>query len=158
VEIPSFVNAGRACGYALLTVLLVGCAGHVRGLVEPTPAGSRLTTVEGRVYKLILTGESTPIHRLDGHFVDAWGQRVFNTIRVSRWTVGEGLHGMPTWVGKLVVMGEQLGIEDMNSGVFYLLDDKAAGTLRVHADKVVLVEGYVDGPHMVHAVYYRLLE
>ena len=26
VDIPSSVNAGRACGYALLTVFLVGCA------------------------------------------------------------------------------------------------------------------------------------
>jgi len=141
-----------------LTALLLGCSTHVRGLVEPTPAGARLTTVEGRVYKLILSGGSLPIHHLDGHLVDAWGPRVFNAIRVGRWTVGEGLHGLPTWVGELVPMGQQLGIEDLNSGVFYLLDDDAAATLQAYAGQVALVEGYVVGPHRVEVLYYRILE
>ena len=158
VELPSSVNAGRACGYALLTVLLCACATHVRGLVEPTPSGARLTTLDGRVYKLVLTGSARPIHQLDGHLVDAWGPRVFNAVRVARWRVGDGLHGMPTWVGVLVAMGQQLGIEDVNTGVFYLLDDDAAETLRGHVGEVVLVEGYVVGPHQVRVLYYRLLE
>jgi hypothetical protein len=141
-----------------LTVILAGCATHVRGLVEPRPMGSRLTTVDGRVYKLILTGTAAPIQKLDGHIIDAWGVRVFNAIRVGRWTVGDGLHGMTTWVGTLVQMGDQLGIEDMNSGSFYWLDDQAAAVLRSSHGEVALVEGYIDGPHRVKVMYYRLLE
>ncbi len=149
---PSPVNACGACGYALLTALLFGCATHVRGLVEPTPTGARLTTVEGRSYRLILTPQSAPIHSLDGHLVDAWGTRVFRTVRVGRWMVGEGLHGMPTWVGELVVLGDQLGVEDVNSGVFYLLDDASAPALQAYAGEIVLLEGYVTGPHRVHVL------
>ncbi len=127
-------------------------------MVEPTTAGSRLTTVNGHVYRLVLTGSATPIHSLDGHLVDVWGPQFLRTVRVARWTVGEGLHGMPTWVGELVPMGDQLGIQDRNSGVFYMLDDKTAALLGPSAGGIALIEGYVDGPHRVKAVYYRILE
>jgi hypothetical protein len=126
--------------------------------VEPTSTGARLTTVQGQSYRLILTPQSAPIHHLDGHLIDAWGPRIFRTVRVGRWTVGEGLHGMPTWVGDLVPLGEQVGIEDLNSGVLYLLDDAAAATLTPHVGEVVLLEGYVIGPHRVQVLYYRVLE
>ena len=158
MEIPSSVNVGRALSYALLTVLLGACAAHVRGLVEPAGAGARLTTVDGRVYKLILTGGAVPIRALGGHLIDVQGPRLANAIRVGTWSVGDGLHGMPTWVGKLVVMGDRVGIQDINSGALYFVDEKAGDLLRASDDQVVLLEGYVDGPHTVKVLYYRVLD
>ena len=55
-------------------------------------------------------------------------------------------------------MGARLGIEDRNSGSFYLLHGPDINDLRAHLDEVVLVEGYVDGPNTVRIVHWISLQ
>lgn len=142
----------------ILLSLLGGCAVHLQGMVEPAAGGPRLFTAEGDRYKLVLIGEAQPLAHLDGHFVSIDGTRVFGAVTVGDWKVIEGVHGMSVWVGPVAAMGSQLGIEDRNSGGFYWLHGEAVGELRRHTGELVLVEGYVDGPHEVQVLYFTLLE
>lgn len=143
---------------ATLGLLLVGgCAYHQTGLVEVGPRGTTLVEPDGDSVTLVLGEGSQPIRHLEGHLVDVEGQRFMRAVRVEGWRVPEGLHGMAAWVGPLTPMGSQLGLQDRNSGGFYLLDPEAEKALARYADQVVLLEGYVDGPHRIHVLFYRVL-
>jgi hypothetical protein len=50
-----------------------------------------------------------------------------------------------------------LGLQDRNSGAYYLLDPDAALELSPYVGLPVLVEGYVEGAHRVRVLYYRVL-
>jgi len=106
----------------------------------------------------VTVGDAAPLAHLEGYLVHVDGRRVFRTVRVEDWQVPEGVHGMTAWVGELRTLGVQLGIQDRNSGGFYLLDAEAEARLADDAGKVVLVEGYVIGPHRVKVMYARVLE
>lgn len=135
-----------------------GCAFHATGLARPTSGGPTLQTIDGTTLRLVVGPDAAPLGHLDGHTVTVDGQRVFGAVRVTDWRVEEGLHGMPVWVGPVQRMGAQIGIEDRNSGAFYWVDDAAIRTLSAHVGQVVLVEGYVDGPHRVKVLYWRPLD
>lgn len=144
---------------AVLGIATGGCAFHAEGLVGPEGAVTVLNTLDGERYRLALDSEDTrPLAFLQNHTTEIDGTRVFRVVHVTDWKVLEGLHGMPTWVGVLQDQGgRNLGITDRNSDAFYVLDEGATGLLRPELGKVVLVEGYVEGPHQVHVVYYRVL-
>lgn len=148
----------RAALLCATWLLAASCAVHRHGIVEPTRWGARLVTADGEVHRLVLLGDAAPVGRLDGHFVSVHGTRALGRLRVTDWAVVDGVHGMSAWSGRLAAMGSQLGIEDRRTKGFYWLDDRAARALRAHAGEVVLVEGYVDGPHRVKVLHYRLLE
>lgn len=117
-----------------------------------------MNTLDGERYRLALdTADARPLAFLDGHTTEIDGTRVFRVVHVTDWKVPEGLHGMPVWVGALQQEGRRIGLYDRNSRAFYVLDDAATSTLQGDVGKVALVEGYVEGPHRVHVVYYRLL-
>lgn len=127
------------------------------GLVRPHGEGTRLLTQEGEEYRLVLLGDARPIAALDGHLVEVDGSRFGRRIRVTDWSVLEGKHGLPTWVGVLRRHGEQIGLHDRNSDAFYLVDRASEGVLAPWLGNVVLLEGYVVGAHLVRVVYYRPL-
>ena len=137
---------------------VAGCSFHASGLARPDGAGVSLEQMDGHIVRLVTGPESFPLRALDGHSITIDGQRIGRTVRVGAWTVDDGLHGMPVWVGPVRLMGAQIGIEDHNSQAFYWVDDDAARTLAPHADKVVLLEGYIDGPHRIHVLYWRSLD
>ncbi len=115
-------------------------------------------TLEGDRFRLGLERpDARPLAFLDGHTAVIDGTRVFRVVHVADWTVPEGLHGMPVWVGALEDHGKKVGLTDRNTRAFYVFDDAATDLLRRDLGKVVLVEGYIEGPHQVHVVYYRLL-
>jgi hypothetical protein len=116
-----------------------------------------IDTLDGEHYRLALPADARPLAHLDGHTTVIDGTRTFDVVRVTDWKVPEGLHGMPAWVGRLEEQGVQVGLLDRNSEAFYLVDAGAADLLRPDVGKVVLLEGYVEGPHRVHVVYYRVL-
>ena len=136
-----------------------GCHAHLTGMVEaPADEALRLKTSEGRAYRLVLPGDAAPVAKLDGFFVEVEGQRMCRTIRVADWEITQGLHGMSVWVGKLEERGIQLGMDDRNSGAFYFLDESATKTLRPYVGRLIVLEGYVVGPHRVKVMYYLPLE
>jgi hypothetical protein len=57
----------------------------------------------------------------------------------------------------LVGRGVQLGVQDRNSGAYYLVDEAAVQDLEPFIGKPVLLEGYVDGAHRIAVLYYRVL-
>jgi hypothetical protein len=144
----------------LLPILfLSGCLAHSRGIIVETQGlGPMLRTQEGQELRLVLLGEdAAALAHLDGAMVDVSGQRLFRNFRVDDWTVLSGSHGMATWVGPLRFLGSRVAIEDRGSGVTYVLDNDASKSLLDEVGSMVLLEGYVDGPHRIQVVFYDLL-
>jgi len=141
----------------LATLLRSGCPTHALGIVEPANPGTTLTTSTGMRYRLALGLDASPMKWLDGHMAEVSGPRVGKRIRVKEWKVVEGLHGLPVWVGELEARGVQIGLQDRNSGAYYLVDQEAANTLWPFLGEPVLLEGYVEGAHRVRVVYFRVL-
>ena len=137
--------------------LLASCASKVVGIVEPADGGMRLITPVGKEVRLVLLEDARSIRYLDGHMVEVRGPKLGKTLKVRDWKVREGLHGLAVWVGPLEARGVQVGVHDRNSGGFYLLDDEAARDLEIYAGHPAVLEGYIEGPHRLHVVYYRVL-
>jgi hypothetical protein len=140
-----------------LFALTFGCAVHVIGLVHPEDGTTVLETLEGERYVLAATGDARPLGYLNGHEAEIRGTRLLGAVRIRSWKVTDGLHGMPTWVGVLQTHGMMLGLQDQNSGAFYLVDPDAARELLPYVGLPVLIEGYVEGAHRVRVIYYRIL-
>ena len=138
-----------------IVLLATGCATHAIGLIEPE--GPTLVTQEGKEYRLVLGPDSRPIAALDGHTVEIDGLRSGRRLRVTDWSVLEGVHGLPTWVGVLERHGGNLGLLDRNSDAYYLVAPEAIDVLTPFVGQVVLLEGFVEGAHVVRVVYYRPL-
>lgn len=143
---------------ALLSFQSSGCAVHLVGIVAPGDGrGTTLTTMEGKPYRLILSGDAKPMAYLDGHEAEIDGVKTFGRVRVQKWKVTQGLHGLEVWVGPLDERGVQVGIQDRNTGSYFLLDPDGAEALVPYVGETVLLEGYVVGAHVVKVVYYRVL-
>lgn len=134
-----------------------GCAWKGEGLVAHHGLGTTVTTPTGGRLKLVLGESDRALAHLDGHLVMLEGRRAFGSLRVTDWSVPEGTHGMAAWVGRLERRGVQLGLQDRNSGAYYLLDSASWPVLSGAVGQEVLVEGYVDGPHEVKVMFYRVL-
>lgn len=143
---------------APLALLLLGCMAHQSGLVQRDGEQVSLLTEHGKQIRLRLpTEEVRPVARLEDHLVEVDGIRGPGGLRVTDFKVREGLHGLSAWVGVLEPLGVQVAIHDRTSGATYILVPDSAETLRPYLMKPVLLEGYVEGPHMVRVMYYRVL-
>ncbi|MCB9685070.1 MAG: hypothetical protein H6738_07395 [Alphaproteobacteria bacterium] len=142
----------------LLLPILAGCALHRVGVVEVVEEGPvRLVSVDGRD-RLLLLGEAERLRYLDGHLVELDGTKTLGRLRVGQWRVIEGPRGLPVWYGPVQVLGSQVGIQDLGSGMFVYVDARAAERLRSKAGEWVLVEGYVEGPQRVVVLHWRSLD
>ena len=141
----------------LFALVGAGCATHRVGLVHAAEGPIVLESMDGKKVRLVTLGDAAPIAHLDGHMLEVWGQRLFGAMRISKWRVDQGIHGLATWVGKLEAHGVQIGLHDRNSGGFYFVSEKIEDELAPHLGKQVLLEGYVDGPHRIQVLFYRVL-
>ncbi len=140
-------------------LLLLGCIAHQSGLVQRDGEQVSLLTEHGKRIRLRLpTEEVRPVARLQDHLVELEGIRGPRGLRVTDFKVHEGLHGLTAWVGVLEPLGSQVAIRDRTSGAAYVLVSDSAEALRPFLFKPVLLEGYVEGPHQVRVLYYRVLE
>ncbi len=140
----------------LAVALLCGlsaCAVRARGVVESREGVAHLRTVEGQALRLIAVGPASGIGSLDGAWVEVAGERVFGTLRVGWWTVTEGPHGFPAYVGVLQPLGAQLVIADRASGATLVLDRTTTAALWPERGRLAVIEGYIDGPHQLHATW-----
>lgn len=157
--VKSLRSAPRSLGSALAGVLLLlsGCATHAIGIVAPADGDVLLTTVHGEDYRLVLDEDTRPLQYLDGHTAEVEGPASFGRLRVRDWSILEGLHGLPVWVGVLEWRQGALGLQDRNTGAFYYVDPDNEEVLDPFAGTPVLLEGYVEGAHRVRVVYFRVL-
>ena len=148
-----------AVGWIALALGSTGCAIHLTGFVAPLAEcrGTGLTTLEGRVYKLVLGPDSAPLGFLGGHLVAIDGAQSGARVRVTEWEILEGLHGLQVWVGPIDILGIQVGLADRNTGSYFVLDEASWDVLAPFIGKTVLVEGWVEGAHRLKVVYYRVL-
>ena len=116
-----------------------------------------LLTADGAELRLLLDEDSAPLAYLDGHLAELWGKRVLRKLTVEGWVVMEGLHGLPTWVGEVVVGPGGVHLADTTTDEAYRVDDSGADVLREFAGLPVLVEGYIEDAQVVRVVYFRVL-
>lgn len=135
--------------------------------MKATRTGLVLPPDEGRVYlaepdgsriALGLDGESAPLRHLHGVVVTVTGPRMGRRVLVRDWWVLDAGDGSNGYVGRLVVQGMRVFIEDRNSATLVVLDDQHSSELRPYAGKMVLLIGHVIGPNTVTPVVWRLLE
>lgn len=148
----------RGVAWIAAAFLAAGCTAHVRGLIAPVDGRPVVTTIEGKRYGLVLFGDAAALAALDGHLVQVDGPHALGLLGVTRWRVLDGLSGMTPWIGRVAVLGSQVGLEERGTATFYWLDDQTSRALRDHPGALVLVEGYVDGPHRIRALSVRALE
>jgi hypothetical protein len=134
-----------------------GCEFHEIGLVHGSPGQTTLDTPSDGQFQLGLGEDARPLRYLDGHEAEIWGSRIGHRVHVTDWKLGEGLHGMPSFVGVIEEQGAQIGMLDRNSKAYYVFDQESIPVLRPMAGKTVMVEGYVDGAHRVRVLFFRLL-
>jgi hypothetical protein len=140
-------------------VFLSGCAVYHQGqLLGEDGRRVRLYVQDGRELPLVTGPDSAGLMYLEGATVEVWGRKVVGGVVVNDWKVASGPHGMATWVGILERRGIQLGLQDRNSGAFYFFEEVSAGDLESFVGRQVMVEGYVEGPHIVRVLDYRVLE
>ena len=149
--VKSLRSVPRSLGSALAGagLILAGCATHAIGIVAPADDGVHLSTVHGEDYRLVLDDEARPLGYLDGHTAEVEGAASFGRLRVQEWSVLEGLHGLPVWVGVLQWRQGDLGLQDRNTGAFYYIDPDNQEVLEPFVGTPVLLEGYVEGDSVV---------
>lgn len=114
--------------------------------------------MDGTVLPLALDEGSAALGYLDGHIVQVEGGRVGKKVHVRRWSVLEGLSGMPVYVGVVIRTGGGAGLVERRSGERWTLDPKASATLLPWIGKIVLVEGYATGTGQLTATAWRPLD
>lgn len=144
------------CGFLLTS----GCIpAHKIGLMKTVNGQPQLVTMDGDKTKLKLQNESEALRILDGPSVEVWGKtNLSGHLVVNRFRVHEGNHGLAVWIGQLRRLGVQLGIDDANSGAFYLMGEGSWRHLEPFVGDRLLIEGFVDGPHRVKVLHFQVLD
>jgi hypothetical protein len=154
--LPRRICSILAIGWAVSSTS--ACAVRLRGVIEAPEGAPRLRTVDGRAWRLVALGPAAGLGQLDGAWVELTGQRTLGTVRVAWWTVSEGPHGFPAWVGVLTPYGSQLGVLDRGSGATLLLDDEATDALWPDRGRLAVLEGWIDGPHRLHVTWWKVVD
>jgi len=116
-----------------------------------------LRSLDGDARPLVLNGDAVALSSLDDCLVEIWGKQGFRGVRVDKYRVLEGTHGLTVWVGRLETRGGELGLIDREGSLFRRLNEEGKLALKVHKGRLVMIEGYVGGAELVRVVYYRLL-
>jgi len=139
--------------------LLLGCSlkGNVTGLVRTSDEVTVLDAVDGSTVELALVGDSRLIEDLEGHSVNVIGPRIGKTLRVREWSIVTGADGSTPYWGVLRWHGANLVLDDRNSGAQFVFDEGSYELLREGAGHLVLIQGFVVGPHVLHVMEWRVL-
>lgn len=150
----------RAGRWLLGGMLASGCHFQGSGVIEPAARGEgvELRSLDGAAFVLRLSDGTEPLGYLDGHIVQVVGSRVGRSVRVQRWSIVEGLSGMPVYVGVVQRHGLGVALIDRQTGETWALDEAASATLAGWIGKVVLVEGYATGTQQLTATAWRPLD
>lgn len=140
-----------------LLLILGGCAVHGHGVVVAAdPPMMRLS--EGQEYTLRVDEGVRELTQITDVVVEYWGRKRGRVLTVDDYKVGEGPHGMPTWIGTLTASGARLGLQDRNSGLFYVISEEDVDQIEDLVGETLLIEGYVDGPHEIRLMFITVLD
>lgn len=140
-----------------LVLWWLGCAVRRVGLVDVAPEPT-LTSAEAGRERLVLVGDGPRrLGALEAHLVEVEARRSGRSLAVTSFRVLEGPHGLPVWFGPIQVLGLQVAVADTGSGGTVLVDPDTADELRGLAGGWVAIEGWVEGPQLVHVVDLTLV-
>ncbi|HJN73143.1 MAG TPA: hypothetical protein QGF58_04320 [Myxococcota bacterium] len=128
---------------------------HLQGVVVP---GERLVLIEadGTRWKLEAGPDQRVLEQLEDCTLEVDGNRVGRRVVVRDWSVLAAADGSAPYLGQLRVHGNNLVLDDRNSGSTIVLEQ--ADQLREHEGKQVLVIGYVAAPHVVVVMGWKILD
>ena len=144
---------------ALILAWLLGCSvkADVTGMVRDSDEGVVLDVLDGSNVLLGLSGDALLIAELDGHSVKVLGVRIGKKLHVKEWSIVTGVDGSTPYWGILRWHGANLVLEDRNSGGLFVFDESSFKDLREGAGHLVLIQGFVVGPHVLHVMEWRIL-
>jgi hypothetical protein len=142
-----------------LILLLAGCAAKrvQTGLVLEEGDNVYLVTQPGERTRLVLDDQSAPIEQLLGCRLRVDGQPKFGALVVEDFEVLDAGYGAPPHVGRLMIRGGRLMMNDQNSGALIELVGDGSAPLWGHSGALILVNGAVVGPHQVRVMNHRVL-
>ena len=144
---------------AVIVWLLVGCSlrADVTGMVREGNDVVVIDTLEGGSVELVLRGDGVLIEELEGHSVHVRGPKIGSKIHVRDWSIVTGADGSTPYWGALRWHGANLVLDDRNSGAQFVFDEGSFDRVREGAGRVVLIQGFVVGPHVLHVMDWRIL-
>lgn len=149
-----------AC-HASIALLFAGLGACVpsahHGVVQVQGDTITLIRTEGPAVRLVAGAPGIPLDKLDGYGVTVDGERLGRRLRVTTWEVTDGGDGSAPFVGILTRAGLQWELHDPKSGSVFRLVDRSVGDLAAHSGELVVVSGFVAGPHEINVVRWRAL-
>ena len=144
---------------ALILLGLTSCALNAQesGLLRHSQDTLHLDNVHGETWELRLKGDAEWLEHLEGHSVRVSGSRWGDRIHVKEWMVLAGADGSAPYLGLLERHGANLVLNDRNSGARFVFDPTSFEAIESGVGKVVLVRGFVVGPHVLHVVDWEIL-
>ncbi len=137
-------------------IALLACAAKVQGVVAVQGPLVELTESTGASWKLVYSPEDGELRRLEDCTLEVQGRRVGRRVTVQDWKVLASAQGSTPYVGVLVKRGDNLILQDRNSGQPVILEGDEQ--LLDLVGRTLLVSGYVVGPQVVHVMSVSLLD
>jgi hypothetical protein len=152
-------NLAIRLAIGLAAAALVGCAPAAhRGLARVGDRGQvTLLRPEGGTLRLSYDPAAAPLHQLAGCVLEVDGVRIGRRVRVQDWSVLDAGEGSAPFVGVLRREGMKWLLDDRNSGSTFALVPESMGRLTEQRGQLVLVVGFVVGPHAVSVVRWAPL-
>ena len=129
-----------------------------KGLIFVVDEQAYLESVQRDRWLLRPNPDVYGLTKLDGHLLEIHGTRSGTVIRVEKYTVLEGTHGLAHWVGVITRRQGQWGLIDVEGSQFRPLVGNDLSALYQRNGALVLVEGYIERAGEVRVMYYRILE
>ena len=134
-----------------------GCAVHLKGLFQHNGGTQYLLHENDKKLLVRSDSEAVGVMRLDGYLLEIWGKRHFGQLRIDKYKILEGNHGLAHWTGHLAWQYGVLGLVDVEGSQFRPLGGSHLSALKARIGDLVFVEGYIVGAGEVQVVYYRIL-
>jgi len=112
---------------------------------------------DGGHWDLVLTGDARALEVLGGCGVELEGLKVGKRLTVVDWRVTAAPDGSAPFIGPLRRHGSNLVLEDRTTNGLLVLEAKSSAEMATAVGDMVMVMGFVVGPHVVRVVAWSVL-
>jgi len=139
--------------------LLFSCGAHLQrvGLIAQDENRTVLLDPDGRMLRLVATGDARAVYQLTGCRVTLQGPAMGGKLMVQQWEVTDSGFGSVPYVGRLKRYGGNWLLADRNSGSTMVIEPETLGQLESHDGDLVLIDGLIVGVHVLRVMVWRLL-
>ena len=143
----------------ILALAMCGCTLQFKknGLLLKEDNKVYLRTIQGESYHIHAGKDGKYLEQLGGCQIQLQAKRLLNHLWLDSWVIQDAGDGSAPFLGRLERRGIQWVMNDLNSKALYILDGLDL-LYTPQNDQVVLVVGYINGPHLIKVVSVKVLE